>query len=115
MKTKYYKKRRRPRIIGIYLIKNLKTDKIYIGSSKDCAMRWNSHLFNLITNSHCNKDLQEDFNSTGISNFSFILLHTEDIKSITSYFLKLKEQNYIDFYKQQGYLLYNLKRACSKK
>lgn len=59
---------------GIYCIKNLINNKIYIGKTNDLQSRWKNHLFVLRANTHSNKHLQTAFNKYGESNFEFIVL-----------------------------------------
>lgn len=74
---------RRPKLIGIYKITCSKSKKIYVGSSKDIAIRINSHLIALLSGTHHNKDLQTDSNRYGILTLSFsILALTKDLKEL---------------------------------
>lgn len=59
---------------GIYCIKNLINNKVYIGKTNDLQSRWKNHLFVLRANTHSNKHLQTAFNKYGESNFEFIVL-----------------------------------------
>jgi len=59
---------------GIYQIKNLKNNKIYIGSSVDIRNRWRNHLFWLRNNRHYNSHLQRSFNKYGEKYFEFKVL-----------------------------------------
>jgi len=73
--------------MGIYRITNSVNGKIFIGSSLNVDKIFNRILFQLKHNSYGNKDLQEDFNLNGESNFSFeIIDHLEPKKD--------KEQGY---------------------
>lgn len=56
---------------GIYYIKNIDNEKIYIGSTGNLTQRIKTHIFNLRENKHINQDLQEDFNKYTISSFRF--------------------------------------------
>jgi len=67
----YWKKLNR--IAGTYKIKNNLTQEQYVGSSKNIGARWMVHLSLLEGNKHHNKNLQESWNSYGISSFSFII------------------------------------------
>jgi hypothetical protein len=57
--------------MGIFRIKNMVNDKIFIGSSKNLKGKLNSIRFQLEQGVYLNKDLQKDFNSFGSENFSF--------------------------------------------
>lgn len=56
---------------GIYQIRNLVDNKIYIGSSKSLYQRLHRHLNNLRKNKHDNQHLQNAFNKYGESSFIF--------------------------------------------
>ena len=49
-------------MIGIYAIHNIKTDKYYIGQSKDIEHRWKQHKSRLKNNKHENEHLQNSYN-----------------------------------------------------
>lgn len=80
-------------MVGIYMIVNLITNKTYIGKSINIDSRWKSHISNLKTNKHINKDLQLDWNKFGESNFSFKVLEycSEDL-------LSSRERHWIDIF-----------------
>lgn len=59
---------------GIYCIKNLINDKVYIGKTNNLKKRWKNHLFVLRANTHSNKHLQVAFNKYGESSFEFSIL-----------------------------------------
>ena len=80
------------KISGIYEIKNIKTNRIYIGHSKNITYRWYIHIMNLLNNTHSNRKLQEEFNQYGINYFTFRTL--EQINDLSM--LKNKEQEYLD-------------------
>jgi len=65
---------------GIYQIKNLKTNKVYIGSSENLEKRLKDHLKELKAGRHANKKLQNSWKKHGEENFSFdvILLCSEE-------------------------------------
>lgn len=58
-------------IRGIYEIRNIKNNKVYIGSSKNIENRWKQHLYMLKNNKHHSVYLQNAWNKYGESNFSF--------------------------------------------
>jgi group I intron endonuclease len=65
---------------GVYSITNLKTNKIYIGStSQYFYRRWSQHINCLKTQKHKNKDLQTDFNNSSENNFKFTILKIFDV------------------------------------
>ena len=57
--------------IGIYLIRNKKDGKVYIGKSLDIKNRWNSHRSKLKRNVHGNRLLQKAYNEYGKENFEY--------------------------------------------
>ena len=79
---------------GVYKIVNLINGKVYIGSTKNCKIRWSQHLDSLCRGDH-NKHIQAAFNKYGEENFSFEIIETvDDLKSRVE-----REQYWIDFYK----------------
>jgi dsDNA-binding SOS-regulon protein len=48
---------------GIYAILNTKSDRIYIGQTKNFLKRWKKHKYLLSKNKHRNQFLQNDFNT----------------------------------------------------
>lgn len=56
---------------GVYLILNIITKKVYIGSSKSMKKRFSKHRNDLRNNKHYNKQLQEDWNVYGEHIFVF--------------------------------------------
>jgi len=84
------------KIIGIYKIKNLINNKVYIGSSISIMNRFSTHKRLLINNIHFNKHLQSSFNKYGISNFKFEIL--EDLKFIDKKLIQEREEFHIKFY-----------------
>lgn len=60
--------------MGIYMILNKVTNKIYIGQSIDIQARFKAHKNDLRKNKHCNKHLQSAWNKDGEKSFEFIIL-----------------------------------------
>lgn len=56
---------------GIYRIRNIINDKVYIGQSISIRDRWNSHKGALRKNDHRNHYLQNAWNKYGEDNFAF--------------------------------------------
>jgi len=56
---------------GVYRIKNLVNNKIYIGSSVTVEKRLLKHKNELLKNIHCNNHLQNAYNKYGLENFIF--------------------------------------------
>ena len=63
-------------ISGIYLIYNICTEKIYVGSSNWIQQRWSNHISKLKKNIHANPHLQAAWNKYGESCFEFSILIT---------------------------------------
>lgn len=81
-------------ISGIYCIRNLINNKMYIGSSVDIKTRFSHHKGKLKRNKHSNIYLQNSFNKYGEANFHFVVLETvSEIKNLLK-----REQFYINFY-----------------
>ena len=87
---------------GIYQIRNLVNDKIYIGSSYILARRWEEHKKTLRGGYHCNCYLQNAWNKYGEENFVFEVLDEIDNDDE----LEQIEQWYLDNWKPQ----YNLSK-----
>ena len=49
-------------ISGIYVIRNLKNDKVYVGSAKNFNKRKHTHFLLLNKNQHWNVKLQRAYN-----------------------------------------------------
>jgi len=80
---------------GVYMIKNLITNKVYIGSAANFERRFYLHKLNLNKNQHHSRHLQSSWNKYGPSNFEFFILEvtTGDKKDLLE-----TEQIYIDKY-----------------
>jgi len=78
---------------GIYCIKNLVNEKMYIGQSIYIQKRWRTHKSALRGNKHHNSELQDDWNKYGEENFIFEIL-TECTKEA----LDILEVEYIHEY-----------------
>ena len=59
------------KIGGIYRIRCIVNDKVYIGSAKSFERRWGSHLYELRKGTHINPHLQRSFTKHGEENFRF--------------------------------------------
>ena len=64
-----YKASRRP--IGVYLIRNLVSDKVFVGSSMDLTAIFNRIRFQLAAGAHTNKELEADWKRLGAAKFEF--------------------------------------------
>ena len=59
---------------GIYGIRNVANDKIYIGLSSDIYKRWKTHRMMLNRGKHINDHLQSAWNEYGENSFDFFII-----------------------------------------
>lgn len=79
---------------GIYKIRNIINNKIYIGSSKNIDRRFKRHKKDLNNNCHCNIILQRAWNKYGSCSFVFEIV--EQFIKISPKELLIIEQLYLD-------------------
>lgn len=79
------------KISGIYKIRHMSSDKIYIGSSCQIGVRFQQHKLRLRRGKHHSKHLQRSWNKYGEESFAF-----EIIEECDREVLKDREQHYID-------------------
>ena len=89
---------------GIYQIKCLKNNKIYIGETISFKCRLKSHVGDLEKGMHHNRDLQSDFSLFGKDNFEFVVLERLPGEKHT---LLNRENHYINKSLNDGEILYN--------
>ena len=86
--------------MGVFQVKNLANGKIFIDSGLNIQGKINGCKFQLSLGSHMNRALQEDFNQTGITNFSFEMIDylkpKEDIQMDYTDDLKMLEEMWIE-------------------
>lgn len=87
---------------GIYMIKNLVNNKVYIGSTERSFLsRWKKHFRMLKRGYHYNNHLQLSWNKYSEDNFEFSIIEVTNIDIL------IKEKDYIEKYKSsdknQGY------------
>ena len=88
-------------ISGIYSIRNLVNDHIYIGSSVNIESRWRSHKNQLKKNRHHSSKLQNAYNKYGKDNFIFeVISYIEDKTKLINY-----EQKWLDFFNPEYNIL----------
>lgn len=90
------------RLPGIYEIKNLLNNKVYIGQTKSIYSRLIDHKNALKNDKHDNSHLQRSFNKYGIDNFSFNVIEYCDQQYLTE-----KEK----FYISEQIECYNIREA----
>lgn len=78
-------------ISGIYILKNIKNNKPYVGSTNNFNRRKEDHLFTLQANKHHSSSLQNAFNKYGEENFIF---------EIVEYVTQLEGESDINFGKR---------------
>ena len=81
------------KVCGIYMVKNILNDKVYIGKSIDIIKRWRKHKSDLNNNIHDNKHLQSAWNKYGQQCFSFSI-----VEECSEDKLNDRETYYIKFY-----------------
>lgn len=87
--------------IGIYQIKNIKTGKVYFGSSENLKKRLRDHKRELLSGIHDNDKLQNSWRKHGQESFLFeVILYCEEIDLISN------EQMFIDNFPEEK--MYNI-------
>ena len=69
-----------PPPMGVYQIRNLVNNKIFISSGQNLNGKSNSFKFQLSSGLHYNSELQKDYNKYGEENFVFEVLDTLEPK-----------------------------------
>lgn len=88
-------------MIGIYKITCVNNNKVYIGSSNNINLRWQSHKSRLRRGKH-NKNLLNSYNKYGIDSFIFEILEECDVLDLLK-----REIYWADFHKNKGIILFN--------
>lgn len=70
------------KISGIYIIRNIINNKVYIGSSVSINSRLSTHKNLLMNNKHFNKHLQSSYNKYGLNSFTFNILEITNVSII---------------------------------
>jgi hypothetical protein len=90
---------------GIYAIKNIVDDRVYIGSTSDSfKRRWYNHKYTLGKNTHGNRHLQNSWNKHGEDAFEFSVIEGVDDGKL----LSEREQYWIDYYTATDGGCYNI-------
>lgn len=77
-------------MIGIYAIRHVDTNRLYIGSSITIKRRWAQHRYRLKTRQHHSRFLQRAWDKYGPSSFEFTVLHQcseEDLLTCEQFYL----------------------------
>lgn len=88
---------------GIYRIKNIISNKEYIGQSINLSARKTQHFYKLRNGSHKNKDFQKDWDEYGEKSFLFEVILICEKNQLTYY-----EQKLVDIYNPS----YNKCKIC---
>jgi group I intron endonuclease len=91
---------------GVYKIRNVVTDRVYIGSSVDMESRRKQHLRNLKKKQHINSYLQRSYNKYGKGAFIFSILEECEQDQLLE-----REQFWFEFHTKNG-KVYNVKPLC---
>jgi hypothetical protein len=67
-----YRMTRRP--LGVFVIRNLENDKLFLAGGLEIKGIMNRHKFQLEAGGHPNKQLQQDWNRLGAEKFAFEIL-----------------------------------------
>lgn len=76
---------------GIYVIKHTESGKVYIGSSRNIAIRWSAHRSSLRSGTHHSFLLQRSWDKYGEKAFTFEILELASVDQI-----RQREQFYLD-------------------
>lgn len=93
---------------GIYQIRNIVNNKIYIGSTKDLYTRKRSHFYDLDKNKHRNSHLQKSYRKYGKENFVFEIIEFCTIENQIN-----NEQYWLDELKQK-FECYNIQPKAGR-
>ena len=66
--------RETPRPLGVFQIRNLTNEKVFVSKSLDLPGSLNRHRFQLQTGKHANAALQQDWQTFGATQFAFEIL-----------------------------------------
>lgn len=94
---------------GIYEIRNIKTNQLYIGQSENVRKRLTAHLNRLRAGAHSNAPLQNAWNKYGHEAFEFTQIRTCTVERLTQ-----EEQSCFDEYLNSGrwQQLYNIEKEA---
>ncbi len=107
-----------PKPMGVFLIRNMVSDKVFLGIGLDLPGILNRHKFQLAQGIHQNTRLQNDWTELGSANFAFEIVdqlgpvsapgldHEDDLKSLEKLWLEKLQP-----YGERGYNEPKLSRA----
>ena len=103
--------------IGVFQIRNIANNKIYVESSTDLVAIWNRHKFQLNNGLHLNASLQKEWTENGEINFIYEILSEikQDKTKTIDYRKEAKqlEEMFIEELQPFGEKGYNIKRVKS--
>lgn len=102
-------------ISGVYLIKCLAENKVYVGSSSNIQLRWLQHKYRLELNNHHSKKLQLAWNTHGEQSFEFVIAETVLEKSILRQTEKLYIQEYNSYLNGYNAATITLRSSSSRR
>jgi hypothetical protein len=86
---------REPRSFGVFLIRNVASDKVFLAAGLDLRRTMNRHKFQLTRGIHANAQLQADWIKLGAANFAFEILE-ENTPSQSSQSEQLNELTFTE-------------------
>ena len=97
--------------LGIFQIKNLKNNKLFLKTCMDLDRAYGSDLFQLNTGLHTNTELQNDWNTLGAESFEFAIFDELNMKeNATDSEIRKELKEFIKLHKndliEKGNLLY---------
>lgn len=108
-----YKSASRP--LGVFLIRNNNTDRVFLGCGIDLHGTINRHKFQLSAGSHPNRELQTDWTELGPNNFAFEIIEELQPRNDPSFDskseLQFMEKMWLDRLKPYGERGYNKPKA----
>ena len=107
--TQQYKNASRP--LGVFLIRNNHTNRVFLAGGIDLRGTMNRHKFQLASGTHPNRELQADWNRLGANSFEFEIIEELEPRSEPSFDLKAElefmEKMWLDRLKPYGVMGYN--------
>lgn len=96
---------------GVFVVRNITNDKIFLGSSVNMDAMWNRIRLQLDVGSHPNSELQADWKSLGEDKFRFEIIseikQKDDVQQDLAKEVKELELLYLDELKPYGEKGYN--------
>ncbi len=97
--------------MGIFAIRNLENDRMFIASSLNLPGSFNRHKFQLVTGVHSSKSLQKDWSDVGEDGFEFEVLEELPSRSESNHNyaddLEVLEDLWLEKFEPYGEKVYN--------